>query len=266
MQSGDEGRVVLCVTGNGRSGTSLVANFLDRAGIPMGIELKPGGKGCRLGFYEDIEILEFQKAILRRCGSGLYFPWKPVVTTSDDVAQARAMIDRRNGKWPNWGWKDPRSTLLLNFWAEILPECRFLIMFRSPSEVVASVYRQMHRYLRYGRPDLAPRSWIYYNRMALEFARKNSERVAFLDIADLKRSPAQVIGALSQFLDVPLDAALFQEVYRPSEMTAHKVKGHREPFIAACLWMAGHIWGEEMRVLYEELREASLWRAASSAE
>ncbi len=232
----------------------------------MGIELKPGGKGCHLGFYEDTEILEFQKAVLRRSGSGLYFPWKPVVTTSGDIAQARAMIELRSGKWPSWGWKDPRSTLLLDFWAELLPESRFLIMFRNPSEVVASVYRQMHRYLRYGRPDLAPRSWVHYNRIALDFARQNSERVAFLDIADLKRNPESVIGALAQFLDVPLDTTFFREVYRPKEMTAHRVQGHREPFIATCLWLAHHIWGPEMCALYEELREVSLGRAASCCE
>lgn len=263
MQSNDEKRLVLCVTGNGRSGTSLVANFLDRAGIPMGIELKPGGKGCRLGFYEDTEILEFQKAILRRCGSGLYFPWKPVVTTSDDVARARAMIERRSGKWATWGWKDPRSTLLLDFWAELLPESRFLIMFRNPSEVVASVYRQMHRYLRYGRPDLAPRSWIHYNRMAIAFAQAHKGRVAFLDVADLKRGPDSVIHALGRFLDVPLDPAIFREVYRPKEMTAHSVKSHREPFIATCLWLSQYIWGGEMQSLYDDLRNMSLGRSVA---
>lgn len=251
-------RLILCVTGNGRSGTSLVANFLDRAGIPMGFELKPGGKGCRLGFYEDVEFLEFQKAVLKRNRSSLYTPWKKIDVTHEEKRKAIEMVEARNLKWSRWGWKDPRSTLFLDFWGNLFPETRFLILFRDPGEVVASVYRQMHRYLRYLRPDLAPRSWIHYNRAAINFARANPGRVAFLNITDLKQDSPATIAALSRWLGVPLDPAIFGEVYRPGEMTAHKVRPQREPFIAACLWLTKRIWGGEINALFQELCSISL--------
>ena len=116
----------------------------------------------------------------------------------------------------------------------------------------------MHRYLRYPRPDLAPRSWIYYNRFALDFAQDNPGRVAFLDVGDLKRDPETVIDALSRFLGVKLDPAVFEQVYRPNEMSAHDVRGYREPFISLCLRIGDRIWGETMARLYEKLRQASV--------
>ena len=251
-------KLVLCVTGNGRSGTSLVASFLDKAGIPMGIEMRGAGKGCRLGFFEDVDFLEFQKAVLKRNGSGLYFPWKKVVVNSREREVAAEMIAARSRRWDRWGWKDPRSTLFLHFWVEMLPDARFLIMYREPQQVITSVYRQMHRYLRYPRPDLAPRSWLYYNRYALGFARRYPDKVAVMNIQELKSNPVETISALSQFLGVELDVQCFSEVYQPSEMTAHNIKLTREPFISSCLKISKKIWGREMEELYAELESVSL--------
>ena len=250
--------MVLCVTGNGRSGTSLVASFLDRAGIAMGIEMRGPGKGCRFGFYEDTGFLEFQKAVLKRNRSGLYFPWKPVEINDTERRQAASLIAERNEKWQQWGWKDPRSTLFLPFWGEILPQAKFLIMYRNPEEVVTSVYRQMHRYYRYFRPDLAPRSWLHYNRMALGFYREHPGRVAFLDVGDLKRQPERTINALSHFLGVAIDPAAFHDVYRSQEMSAHNIKIYKEPFISTCLRISIKLMGDDMAALFTELNSASV--------
>ena len=38
-----------------------------------------------------------------------------------------------------WGWKDPRNSLTLPFWQELLPDFEMLIMVRNPLEVAYSM-------------------------------------------------------------------------------------------------------------------------------
>lgn len=41
-----------------------------------------------------------------------------------------------------WGWQEPRTSLFLDFWAKLLPEAKFLLIYRSPWEVADSLYRR----------------------------------------------------------------------------------------------------------------------------
>ncbi|MDP4350266.1 hypothetical protein QSG17_25820, partial [Escherichia coli] len=56
--------------------------------------------------------------------------------------EAAALIAVRAGRGSGWGWKDPRTTLFLDFWSEFLPDARYLLVFRRPWEVVDSLFRR----------------------------------------------------------------------------------------------------------------------------
>ena len=58
------------------------------------------------------------------------------------AGEARALAASRAGGGGIWGWKDPRTTLLLDFWDEILEERAFyVLLYRLPWEVADSMQR-----------------------------------------------------------------------------------------------------------------------------
>ena len=46
-----------------------------------------------------------------------------------------------------WGWKDPRNSLTLPFWQDLLPGLKTLIMVRNPLEVAHSMKRAKRNFL-----------------------------------------------------------------------------------------------------------------------
>jgi len=39
----------------------------------------------------------------------------------------------------NWGWKDPRTTILLDVWSEIFPDAKIVHIYRNPIDVASSL-------------------------------------------------------------------------------------------------------------------------------
>ena len=76
-----------------------------------------------------------------------------------------------------WGWKDPRNSLTLPFWQDLLPGLKTLIVVRNPLEVAYSM-RQ-----RNGTSySFALRLWEIYNRRLLEAAKKQERLFTHYDL------------------------------------------------------------------------------------
>src|SRR5262249_11260248 len=138
------------------------------------------------GYFEDVDFMRLQWRILEDCtraDDGGHRDWGWTESEALDearlarhVPEARALVGARGSAGPPWGWKDPRTTVLLDFWQSLLPpEARFLLLYRWPWEVAASM-------LRHGaagslaRPDYPPRMWNFYNRRLLSFYSRHRER------------------------------------------------------------------------------------------
>lgn len=245
---------VLCVGGSGRSGSSLVACFLHRSGFPMGETFRGPGIGNRLGFFEDLEFLEFHKRVLARSRSHLYLPWRPIRPKESDVEEARAMIAARTERWPAWGWKDPRATHFMEFWAGLVPGLKFLILYRQPEAAIRSMLRQMGWRWKLFPPTLAARAWVHDNRMALAFSDRHPGQVMFMSIDHLQDMPEVWVERLGKFLSYPLTVDRFREIYRPREMN----RGPKKEPLVDMLWSLSHKrWGGEIEQTYTALLDAS---------
>lgn len=132
--------VIIC--GMHRSGTSLVADFVSRNGVFMGHNLMSGGRGNPRGHYEDWEFVDLHDRILRDNSARLWFlRLPPVSISSTHVESAQKLIsDRLENQ--QWGWKDPRTTLFLDFWRSLLPEASFILVYRDSQAVVNSLLRR----------------------------------------------------------------------------------------------------------------------------
>ncbi len=251
-------RTVLCMAGSGRSGTSLVASFLHRSGIVMGDDMRGPTDSNRLGYFEDMEFLNFHKEVLTRCNVDRYTPWLTLDIDAKDIERGHALLNQRNDEHACWGWKDPRATMFMDFWVKIYPGIKFLVMYRHPDEVMTSMYREQRRRIRYRHPTYAPRTWIIDNLQALDFSLRYPGSVAFLDLRAIKERPDEVIHALSNWLDYPLSVDVWKEVFKPAELRAGKRSTFKEPVIDRLVQFAESCYGTEMRQVYKLLSAVSL--------
>jgi hypothetical protein len=133
----------LVIVGMHRSGTSLTARWLQMCGLHLGSELVPATRANREGHFEDLEITRLHREILRRNGLTYLTPRDvPIKTTEQDHLEAQRLVTEREAGGSAWGWKDPRTSLFLPFWHDIVPEARYLIVYRHYTQVVDSLLRR----------------------------------------------------------------------------------------------------------------------------
>lgn len=218
--------LTLIVTGMHRSGTSLTASFLQAAGISLGDNLLGSDRFNVKGYFEDVDFLELQRGILQQCcryGKQGWADWGWTETEDFDrdilsnyIPQALELIKNRNDKNLPWGWKDPRTSLLLDFWRELLPEAKYLLVYRFPWDVSDSVLRINHpNFVQ--NPDYAMKAWVFYNSHVLEFYRRYADRCLLFNINSFLENPDRLVELLQNKLGIKLTAwenkTEFQKIY-----------------------------------------------------
>ncbi len=188
----------LVLSGMHRSATSLVASLLLDAGLAIGRELHPAGLGNPRGHFEDHEFFTLHEDMLAARGETCFSANLDFVPPADAefLARAQRLIEERNDL-PSWGWKDPRTCLFLDFWQPLLPEARYLFVYRHPVDVVLSLWRRNTDLELRQDPWLAVRSWVVHNTRVLDFCRRFPERTYLAQVPTLVAADAGVpFGAL----------------------------------------------------------------------
>jgi hypothetical protein len=210
------------ITGMHRSGTSLLASLLHRAGLHLGDRLLGPGPANRQGYFEDLDFVELQDDVLAALGTTIFLPVPPRGTPGDGHrARARELIAARERR-AAWGWKDPRSSLLLDFWLDLAPDARFVLAYRRPAEVVDSLRRRRDPALyrqypgavvleRIGVPRFRARHalhvWCEYNEAVVSFAERHVDRCHVVRSDALETSLPPVLETLARG-GIPLDASI----------------------------------------------------------
>ncbi len=143
--------MVVVVFGMSRSGTSAVAGMLHALGVDMGhVFLQPDAGNPR-GYWEDMDMLALNVALLRVAGGNWVDP-----PLGRDIGMAYqhlagqmgrlmlAKVKHANGR--PWGWKDPRNCLTLHAWhstmARLGLDPLFVEVVRDPGSVVWSLIKR----------------------------------------------------------------------------------------------------------------------------
>src|SRR5215471_3410258 len=183
------------LTGMHRSGTSMVASMLSALSIDMGQQLLPADPNNVRGYFEDVEFLELQRRMLTACcpaNDGGHPDWGWTESErldrnrlSEFISEASALIASRSDRSAPWGWKDPRTTLLLDFWDQLLTDARYVFVYRFPWDVADSMQRLgAEVFLR--NPDYGYRIWELYNRHIREFYSANRARCVLVSANALR--------------------------------------------------------------------------------
>lgn len=195
----------LVIAGMHRSGTSLVASLVAGAGIALGDRLLGVGHGNERGHFEDVDFLELHQKALRSCGfhcDGI-LPEGRIDFPVGLESRAEEILAARRAAGVPWGWKDPRTLMFLEYWAERVPEAIWLIVFRSPWEVADSLYRRLDEAC-VSDPLLALRAWEHANRRLLDFVRRRPECCLVRELGQIVADPAGTFALLRDRFGVPL--------------------------------------------------------------
>jgi len=233
---------VLVVAGMHRSGTSLTANWLEKCGLDMGEEFIPANYSNPAGHYEDQVFVDLQRDMLRENGTDHWVTHRRPLTVSAALrARAVQVIEARDAaQGDQWGWKDPRTTLFLDFWRSLLPGMKVLVMYRPAAQVVDSLLRRdLNQRRRKGQWERKPlrrkaaatlrqsfvnlplvrahlRVWNRYNRDALAFAAAHPDDCLILHVNDLIPQAARVIDYANREWGFHLRSVDAREVYDAS--------------------------------------------------
>jgi hypothetical protein len=204
----------------------VVASVLQRLGVFLGAPaalLDPLPENPR-GYWEHRGIKDLNEELLARVGGRWWSPpdfapgWDLGPGLEDLRARARAFRNDLS-RAPVWGWKDPRTCLLVPFWRPLLPsDTRYVICVRHPLDIARSLH---------ARDDLAIgdgiRLWEIYTTAALAETRDASRTVVAYD--ELLRDPGRSMTRLARYVGLPaVDPAALAELVTPDLRHHHTAR------------------------------------------
>lgn len=240
--------VQLIICGMHRSGTSLVATVLREAGLDIGVREDVGlGVGQPRGHFEDRDFFRLHEAILaasaRTCFTADETSLSEVTEVAPDFEeQARALVAARADR-PFWGWKDPRTCLFLDLWDSLLPQARYLFLYRHPVDVALSLWRRNTDPELNADPWLALRSWEIHNRRILAFRDRHPERCFVAHAPALANDLSDFVQRVAAKLDLPLRDGDFGDLYDSEELapSCQPPRPYWEALIPEALALYGHL-------------------------
>ncbi len=232
MSTNDSKPSVFIVTGMHRSGTSLTASLFQKVGVDIGKRLVGPADGNVKGHFENVDFVEFHKSVLRSHGIdelGCTFE-KTIPVAASDVEIAKRAIDQNQQTHKHWGWKDPRTALFWDFWLNLLPDANFICVYRSPWEVVDSLYRRGTDVSLLQNPEMAVKMWLHYNQKVLELYERFPERCLLANVYPIGNTPELFIDRVNDKFNVNL-GAIPADNFEESLLVNDIIKSHRPSLI-----------------------------------
>lgn len=214
-----------------------MASLLAALSIDIGDHLLPADSHNQLGYFEDTGFLRFHQRVLSQlCDTKEpgHSDWGWTESENLDVSrfsafrdQAQRLIGARTHKTGPWGWKDPRTTLFLDFWDSLLEEARYVLVYRFPWDVADSMQRlEAEVFLRH--PEYAYRIWTFYNSKLRDFYQEHSDKCLLVSINALKENIDGFVNLLSDKLGLTTHASRLEEVFQEH---LFKTIGGQDPLI-----------------------------------
>jgi lipopolysaccharide biosynthesis protein len=213
----------VAIAGMHRSGTSMIARLLNLCGLYLGEsdDLLPATDNNRAGFWERAKLVDINNQILNRLSGG----WDMVPSiepgwTSQNIFNnlkiaALQEIQTLSQHQP-WGWKDPRTSLVLEFWIELIPDLKFVICIRNPCEVYHSLAKQGGV-----SSQFAYRLWLEYYKHLLAHLSPSQYIVTHYDT--FFHDPVNELRRLLTFANI---SATEQQIQDACYSISHSLKHH----------------------------------------
>jgi len=198
-----------------RSGTSLLAEILDSLGVYLGDPddmLVAAGDNQR-GFWENTRFLAINIQLLALADAAWdYLPpggvWPSM--SQEVVREANDLVDEFSTRAEVWGWKDPRTSLLMRFWRDRLEgfgvEPKLIVVLRHPFDVAESLNKRNGFSWRHSL-----NLWVQYNRELYYQLQEVSSVVVPYD-ALFSEGARDVVERLAKFAGLSADVSKIDRV------------------------------------------------------
>jgi GT2 family glycosyltransferase/2-polyprenyl-3-methyl-5-hydroxy-6-metoxy-1,4-benzoquinol methylase len=198
---------IIIITGMHRSGTSLTASLLQSVGVNIGKRLVGSDYGNIRGHFENIDFVNFHKKVLQENGlDDLGCVTQDCIQIQEHhLQQAKNLIETHQDFEHPWGWKDPRTVLFLDLWYQLIPGAKFIFVYRSPWEVVDSLYRRATDSAILNQPELAIKTWQFYHHKLLDFYANCSENTILANVYQIGQNPEQFLQEIQNKFDIRLN-------------------------------------------------------------
>lgn len=235
-------QAALCISGMGRSGTSLTTSWLERCGLSVHDgHVLGANSGNPRGHFEDQDFLDFHAAVMARhdprshgwkmCGPD-FLPFN-----DRERACARDLVQGRAARHLAWGWKDPRAVWFLPEWKAVVPDLKVLLLWRPRSEVVRSLLKRSkaarHHPSLHVSPGQAIALWRASNERVCRYKELYPTDTVLLPLSVVVRHDRRVLETLNARLELGLNYRPLREVYNPLFCMANL------PFPGAASWVHG---------------------------
>jgi hypothetical protein len=151
-----------------RSGTSWVAGSLQQKGLVLG-EVNESARYNAKGTRENDVLQAVHIGVLRDSGGSWRDPPRRIVWSEERKGALKDFVSDMGSRYEQWGFKDPRTLLLLDEWKRQVPGLEFVGIYRHPDAVARSLARR--EFSPVGRRH-ALRLWRVYNRRLVDEHRR----------------------------------------------------------------------------------------------
>ena len=201
---------IVIVLGMHRSGTSAMTRGLKALTVELGDNLLPPvPDNNERGFWEDRDIYKLNERLLAKAHSG----WDRLsaietgILARDEFAserrEAALLLERKLAAAPLFGFKDPRTSVLLPFWKCVFEDLEldenYIIAVRNPFEVAESLGKRDKF-----DTDFGITLWLKYTWAAINHS-AGRKRIG-VGYARLMEDPALQLARLSAAFNLPLPA------------------------------------------------------------
>jgi hypothetical protein len=251
--------VQLIVVGFHRSGTSLTTQLVHAGGLFVGDDLLGAMPSNPYGHFEDKEVLELHRQVMDDHGVGWQVNEPQLFTLSPEQwSRMENFVARRDAHHNNWGFKDPRVCFFLGEWKYLMPDAKFLVVFRDPAECVRSMEARHGREYQQGsgdpdqhlrffvEADHGLRLWDVHNRAISAFVASHLDDCLVVPFGLLERGLPliRIINRRfgSKLREVPTEAVFDPEVTQARD---------------AALWVHQRASGSRARRTWDDLMKLS---------
>lgn len=238
--------------------------ILRELGVDPGVEqdlLAPQIGDNPRGYLEPRWMVDLNDEILAALGTTWWKPfpgedgWHDTLLLEPLRERARALFEEKLGSTPLSGVKDPRMTLTLPLWQQVVPNPLYVICLRNPIDAIASIQRRPD-------PTLSTHAWgeLWLEYTARALAGTTGQQRELVFYADYFRDARGQVARLAALLGMAPDD---DRIDRAAALCEGDLRHHRSTPVelAAASGIAA-----PARTLFLALRAAQEVRRLSSGD